>query len=1360
MGGAGIQLVDYTSNLYANSDEAAAIFIGNTTPTGNVDGIDDTDSDVGTVRIQSFNTLTQVTNTWTYTTNGAISSNEIALVSATTGSVTVSSGTTYIWVDFIASQFGNGPVLVQDVQNDTMGNVFATVMDWNTATTTSTQLSYIVKYDYQGNPLWSVDFEGLVTPASFGLAIDSAGDAYLNLVETNESQPNVSYITKVSGQSGAIIWSTEVSDIGDLAYNAVIDHNNNLVVNGVYTDNSNNLQMWVAKLDSSNGNIIWQIAMPNVGSNNEDSGLSVDTNNNILVSGTTFSEVDTGFVVQLDTNGNVLTAFTIATTNSYTLSVSDAVTDSLGNLYLSGGFSSSSFVEAGFLAQINLTSTATVGWAYQIGTGNGCIDITTTLDVDQNNNLYILGITEDPSNSTIAASLGSFSSNGNERWQYYIESPGGDSIILPGGVTYSAFNSAFEEFGCNMSYNGNGMLDLGIQSIYGEGGDWYPFILQVPANGTPFNFAYPGLDMAPIWSTASNWVPQPIELSLTPFTPTVNTSTLSVVYNPGQISTGTVSIGYYGNTEYDFTTSTVYNQPAEWQFNQDGSLQLPFQGVIRDSGMGQSLVSQNYAQIEWAQDGVLNSQNTSSYVWVDSNGVHLQTYQNLGSQNNWEFDFNGNLTFPAGNTNLFWPHMNISYTDADASSALTITDGQGGTYTFEKEQFILSPNTDIVFGDGTTQYTAYTGTPTSISSEISVASISSSSFTVDVGDLPGYWINQFGDLTFEQSYDSGNSVVYDNDGNLIVCITDYTDTSDNYNIPMIVKYDTAGHILWKQYVVNSSGSPVNGSCESAAVDLSNNIYVLVNSDGNDQSWVFQLSPSGSLLNQIVIEGTNSNLFDIEVDTSGNFYLAGVGYNGSNPAIGAVLKGNFSGITWQTGFNYSSTSTYDIDVSIALDGANPPNVYTCGYGYEPSPSSYVPELVKLDNNGNILWITALGDGDSINRYANALDVDSTGISYVAIDDTQYQGTIIASYDTNGNLRWQIGLDDTGTTNYPTEIQVGADGYIYVAGNTEDGPPGSGNIFVAKLDTEGNLQWVNQFSNFYGSHELYQWEYNGHRDIAVRNGVFAVVGITENAPTTSTQQTVDGNAIVFQFPTDGSYAAPNYTTAPEYNGYVYFNSPWVTTATTVLNNSSSTTWVEQSPEFTTGPGTNTLTASTLTSSLTTIIEGAEWRFTETGVIEFPDGTTQYTAYPGPATNSESVTGEWTSPNGNPWYVTTWNSGFSGSYDGSDPLVWFDTSLAETPSGLNSNNIRGGVVEYHAYDGSSTIVGTIWFSCDYESLPASVTHMEHASGGNSAEARSYWTMTQQNPTRLAYTNLTGGSSVMVQWTARLFWGNEMNC
>jgi hypothetical protein len=868
MGGAGIQLVDYTSNLYANTNEAAAIFIGNTTPTGNVDGIDDTDSDVGTVRIQSFNTLTQVTNTWTYTANGSIASNEITLVSVNTGSVTVSHGAAYTWVNFIASQFHNSgsPVVVQDVQNDTMGNVFATIVDANTATTTSTNLSYIVKYDYQGNPLWAVEFEGLVSPASFGLAIDSAGDAYLNLVETAESQYHVSYITKVSGLNGAIIWSTEVSDIGDLAYNAVIDHNNNLVVNGVYIDNATYLQMWVAKLNSSNGNIIWQIAMPKTATNNQDSGLSIDNNNNILVSGTSYNGTDTGFVIQLDTNGNVLSAFTIATTGSYDLQVSDTVTDSLGNFYLSGGFyytnTNSNVVEAGFLAQINLTSTATVGWAYQIGTGNGCVDMTTTIDVDQNDNLYILGVTGDLSNGSMAASLGSFSSTGTERWQYYIESPGSDeNLTLPGGLIYDEFSDGlFTSFGSNMSYNGNGMLDLGVQLIYGEGNNWYPFILQVPANGTPFDYTHQGDNMAPIWSTASNWVPQPIELSLTPFTPTVNTSTLTVVYNPGQLSTGTVSIGYYGATEYDYTTSTVYNQPVEWQFNQDGSLQLPFQGVIRDSGMGQSLVSQNYAQLEWAQDGVLNSNNTSSYVWVDFNGVHLQTYRNLSDQHNWEFDFNGNLTFPAGNTELIWPHMNISYTDADASSALTITDGQGGTYTFEKEQFILSTNTNIVFGDETVQTTAFT----------------------------------------------------------------------------------------------------------------------------------------------------------------------------------------------------------------------------------------PSLI----------------------------------------------------------------------------------------------------------------------------------------------------------------------------------------------------------TEALNTST------------------------------------------------------------------AVAGEWTSPNNNQWFVTTWNSGFSGTYDGTNPLVWFDPSLATIPGGLSASNVRGGVVEYHAFDGQDTIVGTIWFSGDYNTFPSSATHIEHTTGGNNAELKSYWNITQNYPTKLAFTNAGGSIPIMVQWTARLFWGSENAC
>jgi hypothetical protein len=74
LGGAGLQLIDYTSGNDGgfNRNTAAAIFVGNTSATGGVEGIQDQNHTIGSVRVQSYNTATTSTYLWTFGSDGTI----------------------------------------------------------------------------------------------------------------------------------------------------------------------------------------------------------------------------------------------------------------------------------------------------------------------------------------------------------------------------------------------------------------------------------------------------------------------------------------------------------------------------------------------------------------------------------------------------------------------------------------------------------------------------------------------------------------------------------------------------------------------------------------------------------------------------------------------------------------------------------------------------------------------------------------------------------------------------------------------------------------------------------------------------------------------------------------------------------------------------------------------------------------------------------------------------------------------------------------------------------------------------------------------------------------------------------------
>jgi len=583
LGGAGVQIVDYTSlNDAGNSgayNTAAAIFVGNTDATGGVEGIQDYNRTIGSVRVQSYNTATTSTYLWTFDNTGVLS---IPGTISAGSTATVTSGVARTaWSNFLASQFNNSnsPFIVQDVQHDQAGNVIATLTDANTGTnqtstiTITTQTSMVVKYSPEGAVLWSQQITGPIAPATFGLAVDSGNNIYINLVDLATTTTTV---VKLLGTDGSLVWATDLTDAGDAGFNALIGPDGNLVVNGVYNNAGSN-NMYLMKINSTTGSVMWQKQLPDPGSNDIDTGLAIDPNSgNIAVSGSS-QGANLGFVGIVNSNGNYVNGaeFTV-NIGAGVCEVCDAIYDSQGHLYVSGAVSTASSVTAGFLAKID--TNLTLLWARQIGQGNGCIDVATSLVVDEHDNVYVSGFTSDPSQSGLpVTSLGSFAPDGTERWQYWFETPA-NALTSPGGLGAEAFQNSFADLGNNTSYH-NGMIALGVISGYES--NYYPYVLQVPADGTPVSFGNIGIpNMLPIHSTTSTWAAITATVTVTTgFSPTISAGTLTVATDVSVASAG-ISLGYNGTFEYDYTTSTVYTSQQSWQFKPDGGLTLPLNGFI------------------------------------------------------------------------------------------------------------------------------------------------------------------------------------------------------------------------------------------------------------------------------------------------------------------------------------------------------------------------------------------------------------------------------------------------------------------------------------------------------------------------------------------------------------------------------------------------------------------------------------------------------------------------------------------------------------------------------------------------------------------------------------------------------------
>ncbi|MEM6403535.1 MAG: SBBP repeat-containing protein [Cyanobacteria bacterium P01_D01_bin.116] len=244
---------------------------------------------------------------------------------------------------------------------------------------------------------------------------------------------------------------------------------------------------------------------------------------------------------------------------------------------------------------------------------------------------------------------------------------------------------------------------------------------------------------------------------------------------------------------------------------------------------------------------------------------------------------------------------------------------------------------------------------------------------------------------------------------------------------------------------------------------------------------------------------------IAADELGNSYITGsfqfdanfgsttLSTTGVNDAFVAKLdsSGDF---VWAE--NFKSTSLESLSFSFGIDSDAVGNTYTTGFffgtvefGDTSLTSLGVSDafVTKLDSNGNVLWAEQIGDAgegldftlgvssdDSGNAYVTGIkDIDTeTDIFDVSGDSSSVDGQgFISKINSSGDLVWTENFD---STSYSLGRDVASDavGNSYVIGSFSDNITlgnriliGSGDtdVFLTKLDSDGNVEWSKGFGN---------------------------------------------------------------------------------------------------------------------------------------------------------------------------------------------------------------------------------------------------------------------------------------------------------
>lgn len=295
-------------------------------------------------------------------------------------------------------------------------------------------------------------------------------------------------------------------------------------------------------------------------------------------------------------------------------------------------------------------------------------------------------------------------------------------------------------------------------------------------------------------------------------------------------------------------------------------------------------------------------------------------------------------------------------------------------------------------------------------------------------------------------WDSGNGIVLDDFGNIYVTgyfmmtadFGPYSLTSNGWDDAFVAKLDPDGNWLW----VNQAGGTHYDGGSAIAIDEAGCCYA---SGGFMNTAYFG---SLSLTTNAYSEG-----FMAKLDTSGNWQWAKkTGSSAREIIIDNIgnlnIVGSFDGTVNFGPFSLTSYGCEDIFVA------------------------------KLDSNGNFLWVNQaggtsrdFGDGISLDEINNVYITGSfkndANFGSYSIDSHGNDDIFVSKLDSSGNWEWVIEAGSTDSDGGKGITIDGVNSNVYVTGSFESvanfgsyslTSSGSDDIFVAKLDNDGNWQWL--------------------------------------------------------------------------------------------------------------------------------------------------------------------------------------------------------------------------------------------------------------------------------------------------------------
>jgi uncharacterized delta-60 repeat protein len=117
------------------------------------------------------------------------------------------------------------------------------------------------------------------------------------------------------------------------------------------------------------------------------------------------------------------------------------------------------------------------------------------------------------------------------------------------------------------------------------------------------------------------------------------------------------------------------------------------------------------------------------------------------------------------------------------------------------------------------------------------------------------------------------------------------------------------------------------------------------------------------------------------------------------------------------------------------------------------------VVKLDSSGNVVWTKTIGGsyGDEARSIIRSSDGGYVVAGWTLSFGAGYSDFYVVKLDSSGNVQWTKTIGGSSDDFAYSIIQSSDGGYV-IAGYTQSFGAGGSDIYVVKLDSSGNVQWV--------------------------------------------------------------------------------------------------------------------------------------------------------------------------------------------------------------------------------------------------------------------------------------------------------------